>query len=102
MNLILGIKVTINGMRIYIFPLLGVMNVAVIVLQQNELTRMIEPFEMAAKSNYFEKVYHLYRNVILNALCLVLILEIFWISKKYKEYSEIRDKIEGIDKLISK
>jgi NADH:ubiquinone oxidoreductase subunit 4 (subunit M) len=70
---LLKFKLTINGVTVYLFLLITVINVIAIIFLYSELSEMQEPTELAAKTGYFEKLYRTYRNFLLNIASFVLI-----------------------------
>lgn len=54
---------------------------------------MIEPTELAQKTQYFEVLYRKYRNFLLNVASVVLILQIFYTGQRYKKYAAVRDEL---------
>ena len=59
---------------------------------------MHEPEEQGAKTKYFEELYRIYRNFLLNIASAIMIFQIFYNGKKYKEYSALKDKLAALEK----
>eukprot|EP00347_Sterkiella_histriomuscorum_P012420 403368649 len=98
-TLLLKFNFTVNGKTIYFFPLIGVINLIWIAILYIELADMHEPVEITAKTQYYEKLYRTYRNFLVNATSGVLIIQIFLVARRYKEYAGIKDKLEEVKKL---
>ena len=100
-RLFLKVNININGRTIYIFPLLALINLVEIVVLYCQLIVMHEPADAGSKAQYFERLFRTYRNFLLNVTSAVLIFQIFYIAKKYRDYSAIKDKLTEA-KLIAK
>jgi hypothetical protein len=59
---------------------------------------MHEPEEQAAKTKYFEELYRIYRNFLLNIASAIMIFQIFYNGKKYKEYTQVKEKLAALEK----
>ena len=82
-NLLLSINVKINDRTIYFFPFIAFMNLLYVFWYYTELQKMHEPEEQAAKTKYFEELYRIYRNFLLNIASAIMIFQIFYSGKKY-------------------
>lgn len=83
----------INRRKVYIFPLIAAINVLAISIYYFEIQKMLEPREISARSRYLESLYRIYRNMLLNITCIVLIFELFYNSFKYKGFLAYTDKL---------
>ena len=95
---LLSFNLVVNGITIYIFPLLAGINLIAISGLYYQLSEMSEPTEMQQKTQYFEKLYRTYRNFLLNIISVVLILQIFIAGRAYQKYEVVRDKLEAKQK----
>lgn len=76
-----------NGVTIYVFPLIAVINLVVMAGLYLELMSMHEPAE-GDKSEYYQKFYRNLRNLLINLLSVILILQIFFSDRAYANYSQ--------------
>ena len=97
-NLLLSIKIKINDRTIYFFPLITFLNLLYVFWYYTELQTMHEPEEQAAKTKYFEELYRIYRNFLLNIASAIMIFQIFYNGKKYKEYTQVKEKLAALEK----
>ena len=58
---------------------------------------MHEPEEQSAKTRYFEELYRIYRYFLLNIASAIMIFQIFYTGKKYKEYAALKDKLAELE-----
>ena len=93
-RLLLKFNFRINERTIYFFPMVCVLNLFSILWGYLELCEMTEPDEMAAKAQYFERLYRTYRNFLINILSVVLIFQIFNTGRNYQKYAVIRDEVD--------
>ena len=82
-----------NSTTIYFFPFVALVNLLIIVFLYSELAQMIEPTEMAQKTEYYERLYRNYRNFLINATSVVLIFQIFYSGRVYADYVIVKDKM---------
>ena len=94
---LLKVKFTLNGVTIYVFPLIAVINVAVMAGLYLELMSMHEPPE-GDKSVYYQKFYRELRNLLINLLSVILILQIFFCGRAYARYAPYSDKLKALKK----
>ncbi len=59
---------------------------------------MHEPEEQAAKTKYFEELYRIYRNFLLNIASAIMIFQISYSGIKYNEYSALKEKLKALEK----
>jgi hypothetical protein len=59
---------------------------------------MHEPEEQMAKTKYFEELYRIYRNFLLNIASAIMIFQIFYSGKKYQEYRLVKEKLAALEK----
>ena len=97
-QLIMKVKFTLNGYTIYVFPLMGSINIAVIMMLYTQLTQMHEP-EDGDKATYYQQLYRTYRNFLLNFLSVILIFEIFYAGRAYSKYIPVSDKLKKLKDL---
>ena len=89
----MSINFNLNGKTIYVFPFLAIINLALFIIQYQELLKLEEPEEILAKAIYKENLFRMYRNCLLNATTFILILQIFVTSRKYKLYAVAKDNL---------
>ena len=80
---LLKVKILVNGRNLYIFPFIAFINFIAIVLYYQELSEMKEPVESLSRAHYFEKLYHNYRNFLINISSMILIFQIFYSAYTY-------------------
>ena len=90
-------KFILNGHTIYVFPLIAIINFIVIVQLYIELMSMHEP-EEGDKSLYYQHFYRSLRNLLINALSVILILQIFFTGRAYAKYAPLSDKLKALKK----
>ncbi|CDW77429.1 UNKNOWN [Stylonychia lemnae] len=98
-SLLMKFNFTINGRTIYLFPMIAIINLVTIVSLYYELMEMHEPHDIAAKTQYYERLYRTYRNFLVNATSATLICQIFLTGKRYNDYAVARDKLQEVKKL---
>jgi hypothetical protein len=89
----LKIKFDVNGHTIYMFPLIAFINLAVMVQLYLQMMNMHEP-EEGDKAVYYQLFYRTLRNMLLNALSVILILQIFFTGRAYAKYMPIGDRLK--------
>ena len=94
---LLKVKFTLNGVTIYVFPLIAVINLVVMAGLYLELMSMHEPAE-GDKSEYYQKFYRNLRNLLINLLSVILILQIFFSGRAYAKYVPYSDKLKALKK----
>jgi len=94
---LLKVKFTLNGVTIYVFPLIAVINLAVMAGLYLELMSMHEPTE-GDKSAYYQKFYRNLRNLLINLLSVILILHIFFSGRAYAKYVPYSDTLKALKK----
>ena len=92
-SLLLKFNFKFNSTTIYFFPFVALVNLLIIVFLYSELAQMIEPTEMAQKTEYYERLYRNYRNFLINATSVVLIFQIFYSGRVYADYVIVKDKM---------
>ena len=92
-SLLLKFNFKFNSTTIYFFPFVALVNLVCIVFLYSELAQMIEPTEMAQKTEYYERLYRNYRNFLINATSVVLIFQIFYSGRVYADYVIVKDKM---------
>jgi hypothetical protein len=92
-SLLLKFNFKLNSTTIYFFPCVALVNLGFIVFLYSELAQMIEPTEMAQKTEYYERLYRNYRNFLINATSVVLIFQIFYSGRVYADYVIVKDKM---------
>jgi hypothetical protein len=98
LKVLLSINVKINDRTIYFFPFIAFLNLLYVFFYYNELQKMHEPEEQMAKTKYFEELYRIYRNFLLNIASAIMIFQIFYSGKKYQEYRLIKEKLASLEK----
>jgi hypothetical protein len=98
LKILLSINVKINNRTIYFFPFIAFLNLLYVFFYYNELQKMHEPEEQMAKTKYFEELYRIYRNFLLNIASAIMIFQIFYSGKKYQEYRLIKEKLASLEK----
>jgi hypothetical protein len=83
LKVLLSINVKINDRTIYFFPFIAFLNLLYVFFYYTELQKMHEPEEQMAKTKYFEELYRIYRNFLLNIASAIMIFQIFYSGKKY-------------------
>lgn len=92
-SLLLKFNFKFNSTTIYFFPFVALVNLLIIVFLYSELAQMIEPTEMAQKTEYYERLYRNYRNFLINATSVVLIFQIFYSGRVYADYVIVKDQM---------
>ena len=92
-SLLLKFNFKFNSTTIYFFPFVALVNLLIIVFLYSELAQMVEPTEMAQKTEYYERLYRNYRNFLINATSVVLIFQIFYSGRVYADYVIVKDKM---------
>ena len=92
-SLLLKFNFKFNSTTIYFFPFVALVNLLIIVFLYSELAQMVEPTEMAQKTEYYERLYRNYRNFLINATSVVLIFQIFYSGRVYADYVIVKDQI---------
>ena len=90
-------KFVLNGRTIYVFPLIAIINVVVMTQLYLELMSLHEP-EEGDKALYYQQFYRTLRNMLINALSVILILEIFFTGRAYAKYAPVSDKLRDLKK----
>jgi hypothetical protein len=98
LKILLSINVKINDHTIYFFPFIAFLNLLYVFFYYNELQKMHEPEEQMAKTKYFEELYRIYRNFLLNIASAIMIFQIFYSGKKYQEYRLVKEKLAALEK----
>jgi hypothetical protein len=98
LKILLSINVKINDRTIYFFPFIAFLNLLYVFFYYNELQKMHEPEEQMAKTKYFEELYRIYRNFLLNIASAIMIFQIFYSGKKYQEYRLVKEKLAALEK----
>ena len=98
LKVLLSINVKINDRTIYFFPFIAFLNLLYVFFYYNELQKMHEPEEQMAKTKYFEELYRIYRNFLLNIASAIMIFQIFYSGKKYQEYRLVKEKLAALEK----
>lgn len=73
----------INNLQINVCFVITFLNLAAIVSNYLSLSSMSEPSNAEAKLKYFEDLYRMYRNLLLNVTCALLIFELWFNSRNY-------------------
>ena len=92
-SLLLKFNFKFNSTTIYFFPFVALVNLLIIVFLYSELAQMVEPTEMAQKTEYYERLYRNYRNFLINATSVVLIFQIFYSGRVYADYVIVKDQM---------
>jgi hypothetical protein len=98
LKVLLSINVKINNRTIYFFPFIAFLNLLYVLFYYTELQKMHEPEEQMAKTKYFEELYRIYRNFLLNIASAIMIFQIFYSGKKYQEYRLVKEKLAALEK----
>ena len=74
-SIVMKVKITVNNRNIYLFPLLALINLFMIFTKYMDLVRMVEPDKehVIARQTYYEQLYRIYRNFLLDSACVVFI-----------------------------
>ncbi len=93
----LKIKFDVNGHTLYVFPLIAFINLAVMVKLYYQMMEMHEP-EEGDRAVYYQLFYRTLRNMLLNGLSVILILQIFFTGRAYARYIPVSEKLKALEK----
>jgi hypothetical protein len=74
----------VNGVNVNLCFIMVFFNLVAVVNNYLSISHLVEPVNAEAKSKYFEDLYRMYRNLLLNVTCCLLIFELWYNSRKYK------------------